>query len=101
MYNQEVYDIIARLKEKIKDEEFSDDLHMLSLYSEMRSNALHDLDRKVTAQVQQIRTLVDSLDSAEADMDNMEISNRQMQSMFTKAALSAAEMKQKMGDTGE
>jgi len=95
MYSQEVYDIIERLKDKVKDKSLANDINMLSLYSEMRSNALYDFDRKVKAQESHITDLVDNLDSAEAAMDNMEVSNKKLQGMFFQAARAVAEGQKK------
>lgn len=81
MYSQEVHDIIERLKdvlqrERIKDTSIFDDLNMLSLYSELRSNLLHDLEGRVKGQDSKIQALVDNLDSADAALDNLEMSNK-------------------------
>jgi len=75
MYSQEVYDIIARLRERIKDKSLDDDLNMLSLYSEMRSNALAEYEKKELFYKRQLNEMGDSLDSADAAMDMMDSIN--------------------------
>ena len=75
MYSQEVYDIIVKLKEHVKDPSLEDDLHMLSLYSEMRSNALAEHEKKEAYYKSQIHAMGSSLDSADAAMDMMDMVN--------------------------
>lgn len=75
MYNQEVYDIIQKLKDKIKDKDLEHDLDMLSLYSEQRSNALYEYERKEGFYKKQLNDLGQNLDSAEAAMDMMDSIN--------------------------
>lgn len=90
MYSQEVHDIIERLKERIKDKSLADDLNMLSLYSEMRSNALYELENKNKSHMLNIQSLMDNLDSAEAAFDNMEMSNKTLKSLLLRATTDAA-----------
>lgn len=95
MYSQEVHDIVERLKERIRDASLSDDLHMLSLYSEMRSNALYDLEKQNKSHMANIQSLMNNLDSAEAAFDNMDMSNKTLKGMLLKAATAAASGKRR------
>jgi len=90
MYNQEVYDIIKKLREKVKDKSLDDDLNMLSLYSEMRSNALSEYEKKEDLYKRKIDELEQGLDSADAAIDSMEVSNRRLR-RFLKQAVTSSE----------
>lgn len=101
MYSQEVHDIVERLKERVKDSSLSDDLHMLSLYSEMRSNALYDLEKQNKSHMSNIQSLMNNLDSAEAAFDNMDMSNKTLKGMLLKAATAAASGKKRSSPDDE
>jgi len=95
MYSQEVHDIIEKLKERVTDQELSNDLNMLSLYSEMRSNALYDLDMRNKVQADKVKLLIDNLDSAEAALDNLEMDKKTLHRLFLRAAIEAQSGKRK------
>jgi hypothetical protein len=90
MYSQEVHDIIERLKERVKDDLLADDLNMLSLYSEMRSNALYELEKNNKSHMRNIQSLMENLDSAEAAFDNMEMSNKTLKGLLLRATTDVA-----------
>ena len=100
MYSQEVHDIIERLKERVKDASLSDDLHMLSLYSEQRSNALYELEHQNNSAKANIQSLVNNLDSAESALDNLEMSNKSLKGLLLQA-VSATGKKRSSSDDDE